>query len=140
MTWWLLILVYTAPLQPEMMGAWKSEAACHEWFARAEKTGDVPDVVRHECIRIDTAIAMAATPRDPAQVRAFRKKHPCPGTGKTSGACAGFVVDHVIPLALYGADDPTNMQWQNVADAKRKDRLEFDAYLRLRKELERCHP
>lgn len=42
---------------------------------------------------------------------AFRKNHPCPATGKTSGKCPGYEVDHVIPLACGGADDPSNMQW-----------------------------
>jgi hypothetical protein len=28
----------------------------------------------------------------------FQKSHPCPATGKTSGACPGYVIDHVVPL------------------------------------------
>jgi hypothetical protein len=36
----------------------------------------------------------------------------------------GHVVDHVIPLACGGADSPSNMQWQTVADGKAKDRTE----------------
>ena len=36
----------------------------------------------------------------------------------------GYVVDHVKPLACGGADDPSNMQWQSVADAKAKDKVE----------------
>ena|ERR1035437_3212152 len=31
------------------------------------------------------------------------------------------VIDHVIPLACNGADDPRNMQWQTISDAKAKD-------------------
>ena len=30
---------------------------------------------------------------------AFKKAHPCPSTGKTTGACAGWQMNHVIPLA-----------------------------------------
>lgn len=126
MTWYLLILVYTAPLQPEMMGAWKSEAACHDWFDQAEKTGDVPDVIRHDCIPIETTIARTATARDPAQVRRFRKEHPCPVTGKTTGACVGWVVDHVWPLCADGLDTPSNMAWQEQRQSYIKDRLERD--------------
>jgi len=37
--------------------------------------------------------------RSPAARRSFRSSHPCPATGKTSGACRGYVVDHVVPLA-----------------------------------------
>ena len=61
---------------------------------------------------------------DPAARRAFQQQHPCPGTGKTIGACPGYVVDHVVPLKRGGADSPENMQWQTVAEAKAKDRIE----------------
>lgn len=60
-----------------------------------------------------------------AQAKAeFRREHPCPATGRTRGACRGFVIDHVTPLCAGGADAPQNMQWQSTADAKAKDRLE----------------
>jgi len=36
----------------------------------------------------------------------------------------GYVIDHIVPLACGGADAPSNMQWQTVADAKAKDRTE----------------
>lgn len=36
----------------------------------------------------------------------------------------GYVVDHIVPLACGGADVPSNMQWQTVADAKAKDATE----------------
>jgi len=36
----------------------------------------------------------------------------------------GYVVDHIKPLACGGADDPSNMQWQTIADAKAKDKVE----------------
>jgi len=36
----------------------------------------------------------------------------------------GYVIDHVRPLADGGADDPSNMQWQTVGDAKAKDKWE----------------
>lgn len=62
--------------------------------------------------------------RDPQARASFQKSHPCPSTGKSSGACPGYVVDHVRPLKRGGADSPSNMQWQTVADAKRKDKTE----------------
>ena len=69
--------------------------------------------------------AAAAKPsRSPAQRMAFVRNHPCPSTGKTSGACPGYVVDHIKPLACGGADRPANMQWQRVSAAKAKDRAE----------------
>jgi len=36
----------------------------------------------------------------------------------------GYVVDHIKPLACGGADDPSNMQWQTIANAKAKDKVE----------------
>ena len=36
----------------------------------------------------------------------------------------GYVVDHIIPLECGGADSPSNMQWQTIAEAKAKDRTE----------------
>jgi hypothetical protein len=52
------------------------------------------------------------------------KSHPCPSTGKTYGACKGYVVDHIVPLKRGGADTPSNMQWQTTAAAKAKDKIE----------------
>ncbi|MBE7418100.1 MAG: HNH endonuclease [Ideonella sp.] len=68
--------------------------------------------------------AFAKTERSRAQRDAFQQQHPCPATGKTHGACKGYVVDHVVPLCAGGADSPRNMQWQTAADAKVKDRAE----------------
>ena len=36
----------------------------------------------------------------------------------------GYVIDHVRPLACGGADASSNMQWQSIADAKAKDKVE----------------
>src|SRR5215831_17373898 len=54
----------------------------------------------------------------------FMKSHPCPSTGKTSGPCPGYVIDHVQALKHGGSDTPSNMQWQTVEAAKAKDRIE----------------
>lgn len=62
--------------------------------------------------------------RDPHAKEAFRRTHPCPSTGKTYGACPGWVVDHVQALKHGGTDAPSNMQWQTRAAAKVKDRVE----------------
>jgi hypothetical protein len=46
------------------------------------------------------------------------------GTGGTSGACPGYVKDHVLPLACSGPDAVSNLQWQTIRDAKGKDKWE----------------
>ena len=56
--------------------------------------------------------------------RAFERMHPCPSTGRSSGRCPGYVIDHVRALKRGGPDDPSNMQWQTTQDAKAKDRTE----------------
>jgi hypothetical protein len=68
--------------------------------------------------------ASAKQPRSASAKRDFQLTHPCPVTGRTSGACPGYVKDHVVPLACGGPDAPSNMQWQTRADAKAKDKWE----------------
>jgi hypothetical protein len=43
---------------------------------------------------------------------------------QTFGRLPGYVKDHARPLACGGAASPENMQWQTVAEAKAKDRVE----------------
>jgi hypothetical protein len=62
--------------------------------------------------------------RSPAAKAAFRHSHPCPSTGRTTGSCPGYVVDHVRALKSGGRDSPDNMQWQTTAAAKAKDKWE----------------
>lgn len=62
--------------------------------------------------------------RDRVARAAFQHEHPCPSTGRTSGACPGQVVDHVTPLKRGGADRPSNMQWQTKVEAREKDKWE----------------
>ena len=54
----------------------------------------------------------------------FKRSHPCPSTGRKSGACPGYVIDHVRALKHGGQDAPSNMQWQTTAAANAKDRTE----------------
>jgi hypothetical protein len=65
-----------------------------------------------------------AEARDRAVPQEFQRLHPCPSTGRTSGACPGYVRDHVVPLACGGSDSVGNIQWQTVAEARAKDRWE----------------
>lgn len=70
-------------------------------------------------------LTATAEARDLKQRYAFRKENPCPVTGKARGACQGYVVDHITPLCAGGPDLPSNMQWQTVEDAKKKDLVEI---------------
>ena len=54
----------------------------------------------------------------------FQRSHPCPCAGRTTGVCPRYLIDHVNPLKLGGADSSSNMQWQTTAAAKAKDRTE----------------
>jgi len=64
---------------------------------------------------------VALSARDARQVRLFRQANPCPATGNQGGACPGWVVDHIVPLCLGGADTPANMPWQDREAAAKKD-------------------
>src|SRR5688572_4899581 len=69
--------------------------------------------------------ADAATPTRPSTAEIlFRLEHPCPITGETSGMCKGYVIDRIVPLLCGGAEEPGNMQWQTLAQAKEKDKWE----------------
>lgn len=70
-------------------------------------------------------LAPSGEAREKAQRATFQRLHPCPANGNRSGPCPGYVVDHVKPLCAGGADHPSNMQWQTVAEAKVKDRAEL---------------
>ncbi len=74
-----------------------------------------------------------ATERSKKAIHDFRKDHPCPATGKTRGACPGYVIDQIKPLCAGGSDRPSNMQWQDIQAAKKKDRLEAQECRALRR-------
>jgi len=54
---------------------------------------------------------------NPAPIRAFLAKHPCPVTGSAKGACAGFVVSRIKPLKPGATDTPENMRWRTIEQA-----------------------
>lgn len=73
------------------------------------------------------ALSTTAFARDPKQVAAFRKTHACPATNLFTGACKGWVVDHVRPLCFSGADHPDNMTWEEQKVSYLKDAFEREA-------------
>lgn len=59
--------------------------------------------------------------RSRAAIASFKQARPCPATGKSTGACPGWVIDHKYPLCAGGCDEPANMQWQRLAESHEKD-------------------
>ena len=75
------------------------------------------------CLKVGIPLGVAERRSQSAKVE-FKHQHPCPATGSRKGPCKGYVIDHIVPIACHGADAPSNMQWQTVADAKAKDKWE----------------
>jgi hypothetical protein len=75
-----------------------------------------------------------AIKRSSSVLTQFKRLHPCPSTGKTTGACPGWAIDHVIPLASCGCDAVLNLQWlpnsiKSAAGVDAKDRWERKVYV-----------
>lgn len=68
--------------------------------------------------------AAIAAPRSSAVRAEFRRLHPCPATGRTTGACPGWHVDHREALVCGGRDEVGNLQWLSVAEHREKSRVE----------------
>ena len=118
---------------PAGMGAARSTAGRSSGLTRTPsvRSSAPPRAVQRRPTVAKAPVAGAA-PRDSkgrftrssAAKDAFKKTHPCPANGKSSGPCPGYVIDHVRALKHGGADAPSNMQWQTKAEAKAKDRVE----------------
>jgi len=50
------------------------------------------------CVILPTS-ASAKEHRSALVKHEFQLTHPCPSTGRTNGACPGYVKDHIVPLA-----------------------------------------
>ena len=71
--------------------------------------------------------------RSTAVLNAFKRIHPCPSTGLTSGACPDWEINHTIPLACGGCDAVSNMDWmpkriKTCTDLWCRDRWERSVY------------
>lgn len=69
-------------------------------------------------------LADARLARSYSAKAAFARVTACPSTGLHKLPCRGYVIDHIRPLACKGADAPSNMQWQTIAESKAKDKWE----------------
>jgi hypothetical protein len=87
---------------------------------------------KHTATTAHVATADPTVPRDDrgrikrstTAKREFQREHARPSTGKTSGSCPGYVIDHIQALCKGGPDAPSNMQWQTIAEGKAKDKVE----------------
>lgn len=83
----------------------------------------------HLAIGIAAAVlltaACAAPYRHHGMRTAYYRANPCPATGKTSGTCPGYQIDHIKPLCGGGPDRPDNMQWLSVEAHKEKTRADI---------------
>ena len=108
-------LVFAA-VAPPPVSAWAhggglNSEGCHT----NSRTGD------YHCHRAISRSRSHEAPRRSRSARStFRREVPCPPTGRTTGSCPGWEVDHVIPLACGGGDAPSNMQWLTREENRRK--------------------
>jgi hypothetical protein len=58
-----------------------------------------------------TPCTHARESRSAAAKHEFQRDHPCPSTGRTTGACPGYILDHRVALCVGGTDTPDNMRW-----------------------------
>jgi len=65
-----------------------------------------------------SCLANAATIRRSSAKAEFKHEHLCPATEARSGACGGYIIDQIVPLARGGTDAPGNMQRQSIGEAK----------------------
>ena len=71
--------------------------------------------------------------RSRLQIAEFKRTYACPANGRKFGACPGWAIDHVIPLACGGCDSINNMQWlpnaiKSAPGTLAKDRWERKVY------------
>ena len=92
-------------------------------------------LVRLWLLLVSVALAFPAEakqPRSQSARHSFVRLIPCPATDWHKLPCQGYVIDHIVPLCAGGADNPSNMQWQTVGEAKVKDSEERKQCRRLR--------
>ena len=81
--------------------------------------------MRHKHIAaIVSGVLVGATLAFAVEHRSYRARHEFEVQSGYPHGRPGYVVDHIIPLACGGPDEPSNMQWQTDYEAKAKDKWE----------------
>jgi hypothetical protein len=56
------------------------------------------------CLALVPCLAPAREYRSQTVKHEFQRQHPCPSTGRPTGACPGYIKDHIVSLACGGPD------------------------------------
>lgn len=93
----------------------------HDRKAPKEKAAKASKPKKESTVKASSGIARdekGRIQRSDAARHAFARQ-----TGYPNGR-PGYIIDHIVALACGGLDAPSNMQWQTVAEAKAKDKIE----------------
>lgn len=71
----------------------------------------VPALVETRVCGASARLSDGTIARSRTVTAAFQRQHPCPVNGLKVGACPGWAINHVIPLASGGCDAVSNLQW-----------------------------
>lgn len=82
-----------------------------------------------------------AVDRSTTERRHFAAEHPCPvNKQRIYSGCAGFNIDHKVPLCANGPDTAANMQWLPVKVKRSKDAIEHAVCACVKKHGEKACP
>src|ERR1035441_6942406 len=100
---------------PKALGVKTRTEPSHSWLSGLLLPGQTADPAGRTTSRSATTRSRASAKkctscarasngkiaRSPAARRSFQASHPCPATGKTYGACKGYVIDHCSAEAWW---------------------------------------
>ena len=66
------------------------------------------------------ASSTLAAQRSPTVRAEYQRAVPCPSTGKPTGRCPGYELDHITPLKCGGRDHVANLQWLTTKQHREK--------------------